>query len=193
MSNLLNRLEQRVMPHKDVPICLDLNLITERNEALSRLEAAHRASRREGEERMVGRAPAVAEARAALDDIDSRIRDASIVIRITGVDRATYNGFFLACPPRKAMHDAFLSSKFFMHVARNTGTYVDESGAEHEITIAEWNVIDEKITDGEHDRLAQAVLAVNREAGAADLGFLGAASETTRDSFGTSASPAPSE
>lgn len=185
MSNLLSRLEQRVMPHKDVRICLDLNLLTERDEAMSRLASAQR--NRKEDDRMVA-SPTVAEALAAVNEVERRIRETSIVIRITGVDRARYNRFFLQAPPRKGRQEAYDSSKFFMLVARETGKYVDEAGQVHDISSDEWDQIDKMITDGEHDRIAEAVLAVNREAGGNDIGFLGDASETTRDSFGISAS-----
>lgn len=189
MSDLLTRLEQRQMPTTDVPICLNLNLLKEREQAMSRLASAQR--NRKDDDRMVA-SPAVAEALAAVSEIEDRIRDASIVIRLTGVDRTTYNGFFLQAPPRKGRQEAFDSSKFFMIVARNTGQYVDRNGEVHDMSPAEWDRIDKLITDGEYDRLCQAVLEVNREVGGNDIGFLGAASATTRDSFGISVSPGSS-
>lgn len=190
MSNLLNRLEQRKMPTKDVPICLDLTLLGERDAAMAQLAAAHRRSKDENDQRMVGETATVAAARAAVTDVEDRIRAASIVIRITGVDRTRYNSFFLACPPRKGKQEAYDASKFFMHVARETGQYVDEHGDVHDMSADEWAAIDKAITDGEHDRIAKAVLEVNREIGGSDIAFLGDVSATTRDSFGISASPA---
>lgn len=184
MSNLLSRLEQRKMPTVDVPICLDLSLLKERDTAMAGLAAAHR--RKKDDDRMVG-SPAIASARAAVDEVEQRIRAASIIIRITGVDRTTYNRFFLLAPPRKGRQEAFDSGKFYMIVARETGKYVDENGDVHDMSPAEWDEIDKTITDGEHDRIAKAVLEVNREAGGTDLAFLGAASETTPDSSETSA------
>lgn len=183
MSNLLSRLEDRKMPSKDVRICLDLNLLTERDEAMARLASSQRL--RQGDDRMVA-SPAVADARAAVEDVESRIRAASIIIRITGVDRSTYNQFFLKAPPRKGRQEPFDSSKFYMLVARDTSKYVDQDGAVHDMSSAEWDEIDKIITDGEHDRIAQAILDVNREVGGNDIAFLGDASETTRDSFGIS-------
>jgi hypothetical protein len=189
MSNLLNRLSERKMPSKDVRICLDLNLLAERDEAMARLASAQRLRR--DDDRMVT-PPAVTEAHAAVSDVEARIRAASIVIRFTGVDRSTYNRFFLLAPPRKGRQEAFDTSKFFMVVARETGKYVDEAGAVHDMSAEEWDEIDKIITDGEHDRIAQAVLDVNREVGGNDIGFLGDDSATTRDSFGISASRAGS-
>ncbi|MDQ7877373.1 hypothetical protein Q9R08_05215 [Microbacterium sp. QXD-8] len=185
MSNLSSRLQQRKMPTKDVRICLDLDLLAQRDEAMRGLAAAK--SRQNDDGRMVG-SPSVNNALARVTEVEDRIRDASIVIRITGVDRTKYNSFFLACPPRKARQEAFDTSKFYMHVARETGKYVDEHGETHDITSEEWADIDKVITDGEHDRIAEAVLYVNREVGGQGIDFLGDASETTRDSFGISAS-----
>lgn len=189
MSNLLNRLEQRKMPTKNVRICLDLDLLRERDEAVRAVASAY--NQQKSDERMVGAGPQLAAAQAAVTDVENRIREASIIIKLTGVDRTTYNRFLLACPPRKGKQESYDSSKFFMHVARETGVYVDENGDEHPILPEEWAAIDKTITDGEHDRIAQAVIEVNREVGGQDIAFLGDASATTRDSFGISAPPAP--
>lgn len=191
MSNLLNRLEGRKMPTKSIPICLDLDLIRERDEAIRAVASAY--NQQKDDERMVGTSPQVAAAQAAVAEVEGRIREASIIIKLTGVDRTTYNRFLMACPPRKGRSETYDSTKFFMYVARETGKYVDENGDEHDMTADEWAAIDKTITDGEHDRIAAAVIEVNREVGGQDIAFLGAASATTRDSFGISASPAPSE
>lgn len=189
MSNLKSRLKARQVPTKDVPICLDLNLIAERDEAMSRLASAQRM--KSTSDRMV--APSDINAIAAeVASIEDRIRNASIIIRISGVDRATYNGYFLQAPPRKGRNEPFDPTKFFMIVARANGQYVDENGTAHAMTDDEWDDIDKALTDGEHDRIANAVLSVNREAGGSDLGFLGRASGTTHASSGTSAQPDPS-
>jgi len=189
MSNLMSRLDERVMPSKTVRICLDLNLLAERDAAMAAVASAYNQTK--DDERMAGGNPHLAAARAAVDEAEARIREKSIRIRITGVDRTTYNRFMLACPPRKGRQESFDSSKFFMYVARETGEYIDEHDQAHEILAEEWNKIDKTITDGEHDRIAQAVVEVNRGAGGSDIDFLDVASATTRDSFGISASPEP--
>jgi hypothetical protein len=186
MSNLLERLDQRQMPTEDVRICLNLNLIRERDRAMGALAAAYSAQK--SDQRMVGDSPDVAGARAAVTDVEERIREKSIVLRITGVDRGRYNRFMLECPPKKGTAGSFDPSKFFMHVAKNTAQYVDERGEVHAISPEEWAAIDKQITDGEHDRIAKAVIAVNREAGGSDIGFLSDDSAPTTDSFGISVS-----
>lgn len=187
MSDLLDRLEEHQFPTEDVRICLKPQLFEERDAAMARVAANKTASRVE-DNRMV--APAVSAAlAAALDtvkDLNDQIQAASITLRITGVDRLTYHRFVLANPPRRGKSEAFDSSKFFMHVARKTGTYVDAAGDTHEITPDEWESIDKKLSDGEHDRIAQAVIKVNRSVGAQDPSFFVNGSETTPDSSETS-------
>src|SRR5690606_3902667 len=176
------------MPHKDVPICLNMDLLEERDDAMRALDSAARASKSQDDDRMVSReTPAVAEARAHVNALDQQIRDASIVLRVYGVDRHTYNQWLVDCPPAKGKQGQFNPSTFYLHAAKNSAKYVDENGTEHEITDEEWSQLD-KMTDGEHDRLAQAVLHVNRSVGQVDVSFFGNASEMTRDSFGISAS-----
>lgn len=180
MSNLSDRLSQRKMPHKDVPICLDLDLLEQRDEAMTRV----RPSRVE-DDRMVS---ASSSAKARVAELEEQIREASITLRIKGVDRLTYNRWLVECPPRKGKQEPYDSTKFFMHAAKNSAVYLDDTGAEVAIDPEDWATIDKMITDGEHDRIAKAVIHVNRSAGAVDVSFFVNASETTRDSSETSAS-----
>lgn len=184
MSDLLDRLEEREMPFKDVPICLKLNLLRERDEAIATVDRIYR--QQKADQRMSGDAAALAAAKEAAAAVDEKIRAASITIRVTGVDRTTYNRFLLANPPRKGRQEPFNSATFFMHVAKVTGVYVDSAGGVHEMTAEEWEKIDSTITDGEHDRIASAVIEVNREVGATDIGFFAGSSVTTPASSETS-------
>lgn len=189
MSDLLSRLDQHEFPTKDVPLCLKPKLIAERDEAMSRVASARRAQTQPtGDDRMVAPAtsPALAAAIADVKAVNDQIQAASVVIRLTGVDRLTYNRFVLACPPRKGKAEPFDPSKFFMHVARQTGAYVDREGNPHPITSEEWDAIDKKLGDGEHDRIAEAIIEVNRSVGAQDVSFFVNGSETTPDSSETS-------
>lgn len=191
MSNLSTRLAGRKMPHKDVPICLDLNLLAGRDEAMRALTQASRAAKPSvDDDRMVSRkdSPAVTAAKERLASLEREILEHSITLRVRGVDRLTYNRWLVECPPRKGKQEPYDPAKFFMHAAKNSAVYIDEQGAENEISPEEWAEIDATLTDGEHDRIAQAVIHVNRSAGGVDVGFFVNASETTRDSFGISAS-----
>lgn len=180
MSNLSERLSTRKMPHKDVSICLDLDLLEQRDEAMK----ATRPSAVQ-DDRMV---PVPASVSALIADVERRIQEASITLRIKGVDRLTYNRWLVECPPRKGKQEPYDPTKFFMHAAKNSAAYVDESGTELDIDGDDWATIDKMLTDGEHDRIAKAVIHVNRSVGAVDVSFFVNASETTRDSFGISAS-----
>lgn len=192
MSNLLSRLETRKMPFEDVRICLDLNLLGARDEAIAAVARAVRQSA-SSDARMAGVGASQNEAQQRLAELEAEIRDASITLRITGVDRKEYNAWMMACPPRKGkVGESYNPTIFFMLAAKNSATYVDEAGVAHEITPEEWKHIDDTVTDGEHDRLAQAVINVNRTAGAQSIDFLDSGSATTRDSFGISASPSSS-
>lgn len=190
MSNLSTRMSSRKMPHKDVPLCLDLNLLEQRDNAMQALDAAARTAREQAaDERMVSRPSAAIEsARQAVADIEAMIAESSVILRIYGTDRTTYNSWMLACPPRKGKQETFDPSRFYLHAAKESARYVDEHGDEHEITPDEWVTIDTNLLDGEYDRLAQAVIYVNRTVGTTDVSFFGNGSETTRDSFGISAS-----
>lgn len=182
MSDLTSRLAKREMPHKDVPICLDLDLIERRDEAMKALDHAARKSRQQEQRLVEPKDSAVAAARQQVADVEQQIRDASIVLRVKGVDRHTYNRWLVECPPRKGVKESFDASKFFLHAAEQSAVYVDEHGSVHDISADEWVHIDETITDGEYDRIAQAVLHVNRAIGAVDVSFFVNGSETTPDS-----------
>lgn len=186
MSDLDALLDGREMPHKDVPICLKLDLLEQRDEAMRELDAAARASKQD--DRMVSRETTdVAAARTRVNALDQQIRDASIILRVYGVDRHVYNQWLVECPAPKGKTGTFDPSTFYLHAAKNSAVYVDKSGAEHDITPGQWVKLD-KMTDGEHDRLAQAVLHVNRSVGQVDVSFFGNVSEMTRDSSETSES-----
>lgn len=181
MSDLSNRLGAWKAPHKDVPICLDPELLEARDEAM---KAPQR--RDVQDDRLVAPKPSD-DARVRVEEIEQAIKAASIVLRIKGVDRVTYNQWLLANPPRKGTDSVgFNPTTFYMHAAKNSAVYVDDEGAEHEISEDEWATIDKRVSDGEHDRIAQAVTHVNRGVGLVDVSFFGNGSEMIRDSFGIS-------
>ena len=190
MSDLLERYEEHEFPVEDVRICLKPSLIDARDDAMARVAAVNRASKSPAvaDDRMAAPAasPALAEAIAAVKKINDDIQAASITLRIKGVNRLTWNRFVLANPPRRNRQESFDSTKFFIYAAKQTATYVDAAGAEHEILPEEWDVIESKLSDGEHDRIAEAVVKVNRSVGAQDVSFFANGSETTPDSSETS-------
>jgi hypothetical protein len=185
VTTLSDRLSARKMPHKDVSICLNLDLLEQRDEAMRKVRPSD-----VQDDRMVS---APANAKALVAELEQQIQDESITLRIRGVDRLTYNRWLVECPPRKGKQEPYDPTKFFMHAAKNSAVYVDENGVEQDISAEDWATIDKMLTDGEHDRVAKAVIHVNRAAGAVDVSFFANGSETTRDSFGISASRETSE
>lgn len=157
MSDLSSRLENRKMASKDVRICLDPNLLAQRDEAMKAITPPP------GQDGRM--AQSAKDARTRVTEIEQQIRDASIILRVRGVGYTTYSRWMAECPPRKGRQESYDASKFFMHAAKNSALYVDEDGTEQEITAEEWEELDKRITDGEHDRIAQAVVYVNRSLG----------------------------
>lgn len=181
MSDLSARLAGRKMPHKDVALCLNLDLLGRRDEAMKAVDSAARSARAD-DDRMAGGSAALKDARARVAELDEQIRAESITLRVYGVDRHTYNQWLLDCPAPKGQPGAYDPARFFMHAAKHSAVYVDGSGVEHEVSDEDWATIDKNLLDGEHDRLAQAVLHVNRGVGTVDVGFFGNGSEPTPDS-----------
>lgn len=185
MTNLSDRLAARKMPQRDVAICLNLDLLEQRDAAM---RSSTRPRSGVEDDRMV-RLTRDEAGRARLEEIERQIQEESITIRVKGVDRFTYNQWLVACPPRKGKQEPFDPTTFFMHAAKHSAVYVDEAGVENEISDEEWASIDKMLTDGEHDRIAQAVVHVNRSVGTVDVGFFANASEMTPGSSGISGSP----
>jgi hypothetical protein len=199
MSDLLEKAEQHEFPFKDVFLCMKPRLITERDAAMAHVAAAQRQKTKPtvDDDRLATPAPAtltspaVAEAIAEVTRLNDEIQKSLITLRIVGVDRQNYHRFQLANPPRRGKSEVFDGSTFFMYVARQTALYVDDNGDTHPISDEEWAVLDPKggggiIGDGEHDRIAEAVIEVNRTVGATDVRFFANVSETTPDSSETS-------
>ena len=174
MSELDDQLDDWDYPTKDVPICLKPDLIRERDQAMSELDTATRRERESTQ--MVPDKTPVKEARARVEALEQQIREKSVTIRITGVDRHTYASYFLLAPPRQGKRETYDPTKFFMAVARKTGKHVGKDGKLRDISDAQWDRIDAKIDDGTHDRIAEAVLEVNRTVGGSNIDFLGHAS-----------------
>lgn len=188
---LSDLLDEREMPTTDVPICLKLNLLTARDEAMARLAAAQRTAKNSNDDRLAsGPNPQVTAALAAVHDLEEQIKEKSITIRLTGLDREEYNKTLLEHPPRPGKQEGYNSATFFMAVARKSGTFVAKTGDVEPISAKDWDRIDKMLTDGEHDRIAQGVIKVNRQIGAEKIDFFGDASGTTNGSSETSGSPA---
>lgn len=179
MSSLDDKLAAKKFPHRDVHLCIDGELATERERTARDLSAA--VARKT--DRLAN--PDVARLRKELADLDQRVKESSITIRIYGVSFGEYNAIRNANPPRKGHQEAFNPITFFVNVARKTGKYVDDDG-EHDIAKDQWDKIEAALTDAEHDKIATAVVAVNRTDNLKGIDFLGNGSDATTDSSETS-------
>ena len=188
MSDLLDRLDEHEFPTADVLLCLKPKLIKKRDAAMTRVASVKRNTTTDKPDVVDDRmatpsvSPALGEAIAAVEAVNDEIIAASITLRITGVDRLQWNRFMLANPPRRGKPESFDPTTFYMYVAKKTATYVDAAGFVHDVTADEWTTIDAKLGDGEYDRLAEAILEVNRSVGAQDVSFFANGSEKTPDS-----------
>jgi hypothetical protein len=185
--SLSDKLQHRTFPTKDVTLCLDAALSAERDAAMAELVKAKDAD----SGRLAGNGTGAIQKR--ITEIESRMRDSLVTLRITGLPFADYNKAVHANPPRKGRQETFNPTTFFLYVARKSTQYIDEAGAAHDITGEEWDRIESGLTDGEHDNLATAVIEVNRTQGLQGVGFLGRASEKITGSLETSGSPELSE
>lgn len=189
MASLDDKLTpERVYPHRDIHLCRDSALLDERDKALAvlmnaRTEAAKAAKQAEngsGDTRLGKSAQApVKAAEKALADVEERIRAASITLRITGVPFGKYNSFIARNPGRKGKNEGFNPETFFMYVARQTAKYVDDDGALHDITDEQWTRLEKDFTDAEHDAIASAVIAVNRQDSTRGSDFFSSGSAAT--------------
>lgn len=195
MSVLSEKLAAKKAAFQDVTICLDGSLADAREHAVTALRRAQAeaeaAQKGQGDTRLTG--GGIAKAKKELDVIEARVREAAITIRITAVSFGEYNKFIIQNPPRKGQEETFNPQTFFMFVARRTGKFLDDAGNLHDISDEEWDQIEAALTDGDHDRLAQAVVLVNRQDSMRGIDFLSGNSETT-GSFSENSEPlAPSE
>ncbi|MFF9565728.1 hypothetical protein ACF1AJ_20435 [Leifsonia sp. NPDC014704] len=197
MSTLSEKLSARKFPQRDVTICLNGELSLRRDEAMAEMVRALQAEK-EGRatDARLGQSPSAA-AQRKVDEIEKEMRDESVTLRFTGVPFGEYNKFIIQNPPRKGnqidLASGFNTQAFFMFVARRTGVHVDEQGRENEVTEAEWDAIELALTDGDHDRIAEAIITVNRREGQRGVDFLSPVSERTPDFSETSESPATGE
>lgn len=185
--SLSDKLAHRTFPTKDVTLCLDAALSSERDAAMAELVKARQTDSGRLASNTAGRI------QKQINEIEARMRDSLVTLRIVGLPFAEYNKCVHANPPRKGKQESFNPTTFFLYVARKSAKYIDENGDPQDISSEDWEALEASLTDGEHDNLANAVIEVNRTQGLQGVGFLGRASATTRDSSEISEPPAPSE
>lgn len=94
-------------------------------------------------------------------ELESRVKAASVTIRIYSMTWADYNALVSSHPARNGKDEQFNSSTFFEAAARATAEEVTATGTVP-ITDDEWSAFIEGLTDGEYDRIAGAVVTLNR-------------------------------
>lgn len=165
----------RTYPHRDVTICLDAGLAAERDALLQKVKGR--------------KSPADVK---AVRDLEDRMRDSLLTIRVTGVPRAEYAKIQRAHPGKTPMQ-SFDPDTFFPDFIYKTGFEVDgdEVSKLSEWARSEWNEIADGLTDAEFTALATAVHETNVQR--VETGFLSAGSGQTEPSTQTSEQPEPGE
>ncbi|QJU54333.1 hypothetical protein SCB71_14400 [Herbiconiux sp. KACC 21604] len=201
MSAFGEQLAKRKTASTDVSLCLDGELATQREAAVAELiqAAKHVDQVRKNpgaDQRSVGSPIRAAEkeyeaASERLAAIEEEMRDASVTLRIRAVPFADYNLFQTRNRPRPGKDELYNPLTFFLYVARRSAVYVDAEGEEHKIDEHEWDKFEKDLSDGEHEKLAQAIVEVNRSRGLQGTAFLSRSSASTPSSSETSEPPAP--
>lgn len=157
--SLKTKLKKRKPEHVDLVFCLDRPLMGE-------LEAARAAAARASEDRMVaGRDPRVQE-------LEKKVEAASVTIRVESLSWTDYNELIAEHPPRPGKDEAFNGSTFFAAAAKATAVEVTAKGTVP-IPEEDWDEFVDGLTDGEYDRLAGAVVQVNRNLATVSIAPLG--------------------
>lgn len=149
--SLKTKLKQRKCEQIDLVFCLDRPLLGEL--AVVRAEDAA-----DAEGRMSGGKSAKAR------ELEKAVADASVTIRMFSLPWDEYNALMLEHPGRDGMDEQFDPSTFFAAAARATAVEVTATGTVP-IPDDDWDEFVDGMTDGEYDRLANAVVMLNRNVG----------------------------
>lgn len=185
--SLADKISKRTFPTKDVVLCLDAALAAERDALVADLAQA----RKSGEGRLAS--SPVEKLTKQINELEERMRDSLVTIRVAGLPFAEYNKIMRAHPPRKGKQEAYNVETFFPDVVYKSGSLVegDEVTKLSESPRTEWDALVEVLTDKEFDTLVEGVIATNRTM--QEVGFLARGSATTAASSEISESPEPSE
>lgn len=157
--SLKTKMKHRKPEHVDLVFCLDRPLAAE-------LDRARTEARKQSDSRMVGGTT------QAVKDLEKQAADASVTIRISSLPWERYNALMAEHPPRDGHEEQFNSATFFMAAAKATA---EEVTAKSTVPIPDedWDEFAEGLTDGEYDRLAGAVVQVNRNLATVNIAPLG--------------------
>lgn len=153
--SLKTKLKARKPEYLDLVFCLDRPLMKD-------LEKA----RREHESESAGRMAAPKS--KTVKDLEKAVADASVTIRVASLPWEAYNALMLEHPAREGHDEQFDASTFYAAAAKATA---EEVTAKSTVPIPEedWDEFMSGLTDGEYDRLAGAVVAVNRNTGTVNI------------------------
>lgn len=157
--SLKTKLKQRKAEHVDLVFCMDRPLIAE-------LEAARAKARQDQSERMA------AGKDAAVKKLEKAAAAASVTIRVSSLPWSDYNDLMAAHPAREGVDEQFNSSTFFEAAARASAVEVTAQSTVP-IPDEDWDEFVAGLTDGEYDRLAGAVIQVNRNVASVNIAPLG--------------------
>lgn len=157
--SLKTKMRLRKPEHVDLVFCMDRPLMKELERA--RAEAARQAE---------GRLAAGKDATVAA--LEKKLAAASVTIRVSSLPWEEYNALMLEHPAREDHDEQFNASTFFEAAAKATAVEVT---AKSTVPIPEedWNEFIAGLTDGEYDRLAGAVVQVNRNLATVNTAPLG--------------------
>lgn len=166
----------RTYPYKDVTICLDAALVSERDALMVK----------------VGKGRKSPEVAKQIHDLEARMRESLLTVRVTGVPRAEYSKIQRAHPGKTATQ-AFNPDTFFTDFVYKTGFEVDgdEVTRLSEWDRSEWDEIADGLTDVEFTELATAVHETNVQR--VETGFLSRGSGQTEPSSQNSGQLEPGE
>lgn len=161
--SLKTQLKKRTADHVDLVFCMDRPLVKE-------LEAARAEDRAKSKDK--DSAYSSAKKSDRVKELEKRSKDASVTIRISSLPWVEYNELMTQHPAREGHDEQFNSSTFFEAVAKATAVEVTAKST-LPIHDEDWQEFVDGLTDGEYDRLAGAVLQVNRNMAAVDIAPLG--------------------
>ncbi|WP_325091468.1 hypothetical protein [Leucobacter sp. M11] len=146
--SLKTKNKQRKADYTDLQFCMDRPLLKELEQA--RAEAAEAAAGR-----MTGGKT------TRVKELEKLIAEASVTIRVSSLPRGQYNELMLEHPPREGRDEVFNPETFFAAAAKASAVEVTEKSTVpiHE---EDWDEFVDGLTDGEYDRLAGAVVMLNR-------------------------------
>lgn len=146
--SLKSKLKQRKADHVDLVFCLDRPLAQQ-------LDKARTEARTVASERMS------APKDKKVKELEKAVKEASVTIRVESLPWAKYNELIAEHPARDGFDEQFNAATFFEAAAKATAVEITDLSPAP-IPEDDWNDFVDGLTDGEFDRLAGAVIKVNR-------------------------------